>query len=64
MEDSNDSKYMKAIRSLFSTGNRLLVIAYEDLVYFSLEFANLIFDEYYKYEPLLSQALTQFATEF
>ena len=41
----------------------LLVIAHQDLISFNNELANLLFDEFYKYEPLLNATLTQFIKE-
>lgn len=35
-----------------------------DLIHHNHELANLIFGEYYKFEPIINEALTQFMVEF
>ena len=48
---------------MLDAGKHQLVIDYQDFISFNCELANLIFDEYYKYEPMLNQALTSLAQE-
>ena len=38
----------------------LLVVNHQDLIMFNSELANLLFDDYYKYEQLVNLTLTQF----
>lgn len=43
--------------------SRILVIGHQDFINYSQDLAQIVFESYYKYEPLLNLALTQFIKE-
>ena len=47
-----------------NTTSRLLVIGFRDFNAHNPDLANMIFNEYYKYEPVLNEALTDFMREY
>lgn len=62
-DDSNrkDYKYMKLIQQMLESDRKLLLICPQDLISFNSDLANMIFEEYYKYENDLNMALTSLA---
>jgi DNA replicative helicase MCM subunit Mcm2 (Cdc46/Mcm family) len=44
-----EPKYLAQIKRLFDTHRHLLIIEYQDLISFNSDFANLLFEDYYKY---------------
>lgn len=40
------------------------MFSFRDLLYHNADLAKFIFDEYYKYEPVINEALTQFMLEY
>lgn len=55
---------MIAARNAINNGSHHIVFSFRELIYHNSELAKLIFDEYYKYEPVINEALTQFMLEY
>jgi DNA replicative helicase MCM subunit Mcm2 (Cdc46/Mcm family) len=54
---------VQAARTAIQNTSHHVLFVFRDLVNYNQQLANLIFDEYYKYEPVLNEALTQFMRE-
>lgn len=49
---------------MINNNRHTMVISFHDFMRFSPDMAQLVFTEYYKYEPTLNEALTTFMLEF
>ena len=63
-KEDGKQKYLEAARDAFNNSRRHILFCFKDLLIHSNQLANLIFNEYYKYEPVINQALTEFMAEF
>ncbi len=62
--DSNgDRKYELAARDAINNSKHHIVFGFLDLIHHNQELASLIFSEYYKFEPIINEALTQYMIE-
>lgn len=55
-----DKKYEIDAGNLINTGKHHLMFSFRDLLHHNQELASLIFENYYKFEPIINEALTQF----
>ena len=57
-QDKGVFKYKRQAQIAINNGRRNLLISLTDFVNYNNELAGAVFDEYYKYQPHLNQALT------
>ena len=62
-KEDGKSKYLEAARQAFNNSRRHILFCFKDLLIHNNQLATLIFNEYYKYEPVINQALTEFMAE-
>ncbi len=58
-----NQKYVLGARNAIVNSRHHLVFHFLDLMHHNQELANLIFNEYYKYEPIINDSLTQYMLE-
>lgn len=63
-QDKGVFKYKRQAEIAINNGRRTLLISLSDFLNYNHELAGTVFDEYYKYEPYLNQALTEFMHEY
>lgn len=63
-QDEGVHKYKRLSEQMINNGRHTLVISLADFLKYDLYLAQTLFNEYYKYEPILNQAVTEFMHEF
>lgn len=63
-DSSGDLKYENAARVAFNANKHHIMFSFRDLLHHNGELATIIFSDYYKYEPIINEALTQFMHEY
>jgi len=57
-------KYKRQAETIVNQGKHTMTINYSDFLNYNTDLASAVFNEYYKYEPHLNQALTEWMHEF
>jgi hypothetical protein len=56
-DTNGDHKYKNLARNVINNSKHTMIFSFRDLMYHNQELATLIFNEYYKYEPIINSAL-------
>ena len=59
-----ERKYENAAKAALNGSKHYIMFSFRDLLHHNGELANIIFTDFYKYEPIINEALTQFMHEF
>lgn len=62
-DGEGNQKYIAAAKNAIINNRHYLIFHFKDLLHHNQELANLIYYEYYKYEPIINDALTQYMFE-
>ena len=57
-------KYIPRAKYAIQNGKHHIEFELNDLLTYNADLAKLIFDEYYRYEPVINEALTHFMAEY
>lgn len=63
-KENGEAKYLLAAKNAIINASHHIVFSFKDLLHHNSDLAKFIFDEYYKYEPVINEALTQFMFEY
>ena len=63
-DENGNRKYEQAAKVAIHSSKHHIMFAFRDLLHHNGELSTLIFSEFYKYEPIINEALTQFMHEF
>lgn len=62
--DQAEKKYKNQAKNAIHNAQHHIIFSFTDLMHYNSQLATLIFDEYYKYESALNEALTQFMKQY
>jgi DNA replication licensing factor MCM6 len=62
-DNETETKYERKARDIINAAKHHIVFGFKDLLHYNSELAALIFSEYYKFEPIINEAFTQYMHE-
>lgn len=62
--ENGEAKYLNAAKNAINNCSHHIVFSFRDLIHHNADLAGCIFGDYYKFEPVINEALTQFMLEF
>ena len=62
-QENGEYKYRVAAKIALNNSKHHIVFSFRDLMHHNAELAGIIFTEYYRYEPIINEALTTYMLE-
>jgi DNA replicative helicase MCM subunit Mcm2 (Cdc46/Mcm family) len=63
-DNNGEYKYEQAAKGAITSGRHHIMFSFKDLLHHNSELSSIIFADYYKYESIINEALTQYMHEY